>query len=247
MARRGNQRRRGIIRDDHGVVLAVNQRHPMLDVFTAIPLSDPELPDGGNLPPINWPTEMKQVAAVHFYENLYPGLPAPLPPGVKAHLVTEDGSPIVDDKGRPVVIGPSKYRLVNPTGDDRLTMGGAGETWLSWKIEASEVQRAAAETMAEVGPAHPLPNVDEMDEQQLQQHQYELRQQQLAVEARLTEHERAAQLDVPLESDRAVPPPAFGNWVKRNEAKLREQGMPDHVVDKTLDRIDPTTDEGGVE
>ncbi|UVG34999.1 hypothetical protein SEA_VIACONLECTUS_36 [Gordonia phage ViaConlectus] len=219
MARRSNQRARGRIRDNNGVVQALGQRHPLLDVFTAIPLHEPERPQA-KLPPINWPTELKQVVCIHVFENLYPGLPAPLPPGVRAHLVGDDGKPIVNERGEPVIIGSSKYRLVNPTGDKGLTMGGAGEHWLTWAVDAQAVQRATAETMAEVGPAQPMPDVGQMDEQELLAHAEQLRAQQLAIEERLQTSERANQLDVPIDMP-VAPPPEWGDWTERNKHRLR--------------------------
>lgn len=223
MARRSNQRRRGLVRDDSGVVIALDRRHPMLDVMTAIPLSAPELPNGGDLPPINLPTEMKQQLCLHIFENLYPGLPAPLPPGVRAHLVDDEGRPILTDKGTPAIIESSKYRLVNPTSDNTLTMGGAGEYWLTWKVAAESVKRAAAELIADVGPAVPLPNVTEMDDTELAAYQEQLRIQQIAIENRLADGERAQQLDVPVPTDR-VRPPEWGSWRERNRDKLQDKG-----------------------
>lgn len=223
MARRSNQRRRGLIRDDHGVAIALDRKHPMLDVFTAIPLSAPELPDGGDLPPINLPTEMKQQMALHLFENLYPGLPAPLPPGVRAHLVDDDGMPIVNDRGTAVTIESSKYRLVNPTGDNGLTMGGAGEHWLTWKVDAETVKREAADMIADVGPAIPMPDVANMTDSELDAYREQLRTQQLAIENRLAVGERAQQLDVPIDTNR-VRPPEYGNWRARNRDKLTDKG-----------------------
>ena len=221
MARRKG-RLRGLIRDDNGIAQALDRRHPMLDVFTAIPLHAPELPNA-DLPPINLPTEMKQAQAIHLFENLYPGLPAPFPPGVQAHLVDDQGRPIVNDRGEPVIIRSSKYRLVNPTGDDSLTMGGAGEHWLSWKIDGEQVRRATAETMAAVGPAVPMPDVTQMDDTELAAYSEQLRAQQLAIEDRLTTSERARSLDVPIDTN-SVAPPEFGNWRARNRDKLRDKG-----------------------
>lgn len=221
MARRKG-RVRGLIRDDHGVVIGLDRRHPMLDVFTAIPLAAPDVPGGGDLPPINLPTEMKQQLALHVFENLYPGLPAPLPAGVQAHLVDDQGRPIVNDRGHPTVIRSSTYRLVNPTGDSSLTMGGAGEHWLSWKISGERVRRAAAETMAAVGPAVPMPDVSQMDDTELAAYSEQLRAQQLAIEDRLATSSRARNLDLPIDTS-SVAPPEYGNWRSRNRDKLRDK------------------------
>lgn len=221
MARRKGQTR-GLIRDDNGVVLALDKRHPMLDIFTAIPLSAPDVPGGGDLPPINLPTEMKQQLALHMFENLYPGLPSPFPPGVQAHLVDDQGRPIVNDRGEPVIIRSSKYRLVNPTGDDSLTMGGAGEHWLSWKISGEAVRRRAAEAMADVGQAVPMPDVTQMNDDELAAYSEQLRAQQLAIENRLVDSERARQMDIPIDTN-TVAPPEFGNWRGRNRDKLRDK------------------------
>ena len=234
MARRGNQRRRGLIRDDNGVVLALDRRHPMLDVFTAIPLAAPDMP-GVEIPPINWPTEMKQAACLHFYENLYPGLPAPFPPGVRAHLVDDDGKPIVNDRGVPVVIESSKYRLANPTGDD-LPMGGGGQFWLSWAIDAEQVRADAQAVMDEAGPVELL-NPEDMDDEQLATYQARLAEQQRRIEQVMVAKERARQVDVP-GNDARTAPPEFGNWARRNADRLKAQGMPDHVVDQTVARAD---------
>ncbi|QGJ95818.1 hypothetical protein J1770_gp32 [Gordonia phage EMoore] len=230
MARRGNQRRRGLIRDDNGVVLALDRRHPMLDTFTAIPLSAPDMP-GVEVPPINLPPEMKQAQCIHFYENLYPGLPAPLRPGLRAHLVDDNGDPIVNERGVPVVIESSKYRLANPTGDN-LPMGGAGEFWLSWAIDAEQVRADAQELIDEQGPAQML-NVEDMDDEQLAAYHAQLNEQQRRIERVLLEKERARQLDLP-GNDQRTAPPEFGNWVQSNADRLREQGMPDKVVDRSL-------------
>lgn len=223
MARRSNQRRRGLIRDDNGIAIALDRRHGMLDVFTAIPLAAPELPNGGDLPPINLPSEMKQQLCLHIFENLYPGLPGPLPEGVQAHLVDDEGRPILNDRGVPTIIGSSKYRLVNPTGDATLPMGGAGEVWLPWTVDAQQVQRDTAELMAEVGPAMPMPDVSNMTDHELQAHAEQLRAQQIAIENRLVASERAQQLDVPIDPNRTRPP-EWGNWRSRNRDKLREKG-----------------------
>lgn len=223
MARRSNQRRRGLIRDKHGVVLAFAGRHRMLDVFTAIPLAAPELPDGGDLPPINLPSEMKQQLCLHIFENLYPGLPAPLPPGVRAHLVDDDGQPILTDQGAPAIIEGSRYRLVNPTGDRGLPMGGAGEHWLTWKIDAQTVKREAAELMADVGQAIPMPDVANMTDAEADAYAEQLRLQQIRLEKRAVASEQAQQLDVPIDTNR-VRPPEFGNWRENNRSKLRPKG-----------------------
>lgn len=137
MARRANQRARGVIRDRKtGVVLSRGGPHPLLDVFTAIPVNSADYPEAV-IPPLNMPSEQKQVMAIHVFDNLYPGLPGPPAEGETWHLMREDGSAVVDGRGNPVVVGPSKYRLVIPPEGMNLPNGYGGQMYLPWSVEAS--------------------------------------------------------------------------------------------------------------
>lgn len=145
--RRKSPRHRGAFRDRKtGVVLSRSNRHPMADLFTAIPANSADYPEA-TLPPFNMPEEMKQLIAVHVLDNLYPGLPAPAGPDERWHLVSEDGEPVVDPlTGQQAVIEGARYRLVTPEGGPgaaRTVNGGAGQEWLPWTEDAEGISVAA--------------------------------------------------------------------------------------------------------
>ena len=152
MARRSNQRDRGVVKDRKtGVVLARTRRHTHQHVFTSIPNSSPDYPDA-DLPPFQMPDEMKQVIAVHLFDNLYPGLPLPPGEGEVWTITAADGTVVGEVQG-------ARYRLVNPTGDNKPS-GGNGEVWLPWIVPAEAV---ALEDVDMDG----VPDVDDLDDAQL--------------------------------------------------------------------------------
>lgn len=217
MARRANQRTRGAVRDRKtGVMLGRSAQHPLSSLFTAVPNSSVDYPDA-DLPPFNPPEEFKHILAIHIFDNLYPGLPAPAAPGTEWHLVGSDGAAVVDGRGQPVVVGAAKYRLVNPTGD-RMPMGGNGEMWLPWSTPAEAV--APAVVMADPDG---VPDVNELSEAQL----VALEQQ---IEQRRIDEARAREADV----DVAPSDPGWVQWrqerAERLQAKQAAASGPVEVV-----------------
>ncbi|MFT4087401.1 MAG: hypothetical protein QM658_09650 [Gordonia sp. (in: high G+C Gram-positive bacteria)] len=73
MSVRRRRPNRGLIRDREGVVLARTAEHPLAYLFEAIPSYDPasEKP----LPPMHMPPEMRQIIAIHVFDNLKCGGP----------------------------------------------------------------------------------------------------------------------------------------------------------------------------
>lgn len=162
MARRRNQRDRGRIIDRKTGVLQAHSNPRLQPLLTAIPLHAPEH-EGAQLPCLNLPWDYTNVIAIHL-QNLYPNLPLP---SQEPQTVTLEGS---------------KYRLVNPTGDDK-PMGGNGELWLPWCEDAESVGVDAV--MAD--PVD-VPDVNELSDAQLtalEQH----------IEQRRADEARAAELD----------------------------------------------------
>ncbi|QRY62761.1 hypothetical protein JVX90_00340 [Gordonia sp. PDNC005] len=139
---------RGIIRDDNGVVVARRAKHPLQHLLTAIPADSPDYPDA-QIPPMNLPDELKQLVAVHVFDNLYPGIPAPPEPGETWTVTSSTGAEFT--------IGSSTYRLVNPSGDS-MPMGGNGETWLAHAIPGE------AAVPDEVVDMTAVPEVDDLSE-----------------------------------------------------------------------------------
>ncbi|WP_353107839.1 hypothetical protein [Gordonia sp. (in: high G+C Gram-positive bacteria)] len=151
MARRANQRDRGVIKDRKtGVVLARRRQHSHLQLLTSIPNNHPDYPDA-DLPPFNMPDEIKHLLAIHVFDNLYPGLP--LPPG-EGETWT-----VTSSTGETWTVNGSRYRLVNPTGDTK-PHGGNGEVWLPWVVPAEAVATAD-------GDVDGVPDVDDLDDAQL--------------------------------------------------------------------------------
>lgn len=154
MARRKNPKNRGVIRDRKtGVVLARTSQHPLSGLFTAIPSNAPDY-QGSELPPFNMPDEMKHLLAIHLFDNLYPGLPLPPGDGEVWQITLPDGTK--------VEVGPSRYRLVNPTGDHK-PMGGNGEVWLAHSRPAEDAMPAG---MVVPDPAG-VPDVEDLTDAQL--------------------------------------------------------------------------------
>ena len=118
----------------------------MADVFTSIPVNTADHPNA-EIPPFNPPEEFKHLLAIHVFDNLFPGL----------------ADVAINQESATVEIGPSKYRLVTPPGAPMgTTMGGAGEVWLPWKIDAEQL------TVGPV-PAPDIPDIpiDQMTPEQL--------------------------------------------------------------------------------
>lgn len=207
MSRRRNQRNRGAVRDKRsGVMLSRSQPHPLLELFTAVPVNSADYPDA-DLPPFNPPAEMKQLLAIHIFDNLYPGLPAPAPDGTTYLLTNEDGTPAVDSRGVQYKIGASKYRLANPTGRD-LPMGGAGEYWLPWTVTATAVKPRAAAAVNHDG----LPDVDQFTDAQIE-----------ALELQLDQLKQDRAVASGLDGARSVNPPQWSTFRKRNKDRLRQR------------------------
>lgn len=206
MSRRKNARTRGAIRDKRsGVMLSRSSAHPLLELFTAVPVNSADYPDA-NLPPFNPPTEMKQLLAIHVFDNLYPGLPAPAEPGTTWYLVDENGEPVTDSRGVQHKIEASKYRLANPTGRD-LPMGGAGEYWLPWTVPATAVKPRAA-AVSHDG----LPDVDQYTDAQIE-----------ALELQLDQLKQDRAMAKGLDGMKSVNPPAWSTFRERNKDRLRER------------------------
>lgn len=164
---------RGILRDPQtGVVVGRRNQHPHAHLFTAIPTANPDYP---GMPPFNMPDEMKQLIAVHFFDNLYPGLPLPPEDGESWTITDAAGAAVAE-------IGPSKYRLVNPTGDVK-PMGGNGETWLAHSVPAE----AAVPDLAD-DEVENVPDVDDLSER-------EFAALQARVEQRIEDDARLAAMD----------------------------------------------------
>lgn len=98
------------------------------------------------------PDEMKQVIALHVFDNLYPGLPLPPGEGEVWTITDADGATVGEVHG-------ARYRLVNPTGDTKPS-GGNGEVWLPWAVDADAVKVADVDMDG-------VPDVDDLDEAQL--------------------------------------------------------------------------------
>ena len=176
---------RGLLRDPQtGVVLGRRSQHPYSHLLTAIPSGSPDYPD---MPPFNMPAEMKQLLAVHVFDNLYPGLPEPPGPGESWTITDAAGEVVAEVSG-------SKYRLVNPTGDAK-PMGGNGETWLAHSIPAeAAVPDLSEEELADV------PDVDDLSERQFAELQAK-------VEQRVEDEARLAAMD-------SQAKPAEADWQK---------------------------------
>lgn len=138
---------RGILRDKNGVVVGRRSKHPFTGLFTAVPATSADYPDA-QIPPLNLPEEFKHLLAQHIFDNLYPGLEAPPGEGETWTVTRPDSTEFT--------IGPSRYRLVNPTGD-RMPMGGNGEEWVAWSLPGEVLQPAADP----VDPAA-VPDVDDL-------------------------------------------------------------------------------------
>lgn len=182
---------RGILRDPQtGVVVGRRKQHPSAHLLTAIPAGSPDFPD---MPPFNMPPEMKQLLAVHLFDNLYPGLPLPPKPGESWTITGADGEVVAE-------VGSSTYRLVNPTGDSK-PMGGNGETWLAHSVPAeAAVPDLSDEELADV------PDVDDLSERQFAELQAK-------VEQRIEDQARLDAMD-----SQAKPEPA--DWQKWRATKF---------------------------
>ncbi|QPO17109.1 minor tail protein [Gordonia phage Lilbeanie] len=209
MARRRDPRLKGAIRDrKSGVMLGRTGPHPLIELFTAIPNNSADHPEA-DLPPFNPPDELKQLLGIHIFDNLYPGLPAPLEPGQTWWLFrdAEGTQPEVDERGVHRRVDASKYRLVNPTGQD-LPMGGAGEFWLPWTAKVDAEPRRRSRTAVDHDG---LPDVDKYTDAQIEA--LELQLAQLKQDRLVSE-----QLDA-----KVVPPPEWATYRQRNKDRLRKR------------------------
>ncbi|WP_062368035.1 hypothetical protein ACK8HH_17075 [Gordonia sp. LUNF6] len=168
---------RGILRDDQGVVVGRRTQHPHSHLLTAIPTANPDYP---GMPPFNMPAEMKQLIAIHVFDNLYPGLPEPPAEGESWTITDADGNHVAD-------VGSSRYRLVNPTGDSK-PMGGNGETWLAHAVPAE----AAVPAEMDEDELAAVPDVDDLTEAQFAALQAKV-DQRLEDDARLAAMDAQAQ------------------------------------------------------
>lgn len=166
----------------------------MADVFTSIPVNTADHPNA-DIPPFNPPEEFKHLLAIHVFDNLYPGL----------------ADVAINQESTPVEIGPSKYRLVTPPGAPLgTTMGGAGEVWLPWKIDAEQLT---------VGPV-PDPDIPDVPIDQMTPEQ--LAALSAKVEAAQLAHAHAQGMDEPPADDE----PEFMKFraakLEQVEERLRE-------------------------
>lgn len=182
---------RGILRDENGVVVGRRSQHPHAHLLTAIPAANPDYP---NVPPFNMPPELKQLVAVHVFDNLYPGLPQPPEVG-ESWTITNSAGDLVGE------VGPSRYRLVNPTGDSK-PMGGNGETWLAHSIPA---EAAVLDAMTDVD-LEQVPDVDDLDERQFAELQ-------ARIDKRIEDEARLAAMD-------SQAKPSEADWQKWRREKF---------------------------
>lgn len=141
---------RGLIRDKHGVVVGRRAKHPYAGLLTAVPMTSADHPDA-QIPPANLPEELKHLIAVHVFDNLYPGLPLPPGPGETWTVTMPDGAE--------VTVGPSRYRLVNPTGDV-MPAGGNGEEWVAHSLPGESIMPDIA--------VEGVPDVDDLTDDQFE-------------------------------------------------------------------------------
>lgn len=194
MTHRRDSRERGVFRDRKtGVVVARKHRHTHQHLLTAVPNGHPDYPDA-DLPPFQMPDDMKQVIAVHLFDNLYPGLPLPPGEGEQWTITLQDGST--------AIVEGARYRLVNPT-DDTMPHGGNGEVWLPWIVDA--------EAVAPDVDVEGVPDVDDLDDAQLAALQKRITD-------RLTEEATRAALDPQAQPSE----PEWVKWRKERRGEVTE-------------------------
>lgn len=211
------RRNRSVIMDPAktGIVWARKREHPLRRIFDSIPVRWPDHPEV-DMPPMDQPPEVKQVLAIHLFDNLRFMSPADvtdlLRSAVTAAIGRHEEEPLdaeieeIVDQFAPE--GPV-YKLVKNPNNPDAPMGVGGSMWVPI---GEPDEKYEAQPMTDDGEDLTGIPIDEMTDEQLDVMQRRL-------DERHVERARRADLDQP---DTVAPPAEedMPQWMRERQGIL---------------------------